>query len=498
MSRKQFKVVPEEEDSEIEDNDDVDPDLQADEQLQSYLREMSIQATGQPQGRGRSASQPSSPLRSPERVARPASAPPPLSPARPSRSTYGGRTPPNVRRFRDPSTGYPDAQRLAQASGQITGSKQDIARLLTMKGREGKAEVLATGEGKTMRKHSLLSQKKNFWYESKSGRHYPMAQQNYNLSHLQPQNPAAPDLTDPRFHQTIKAMKTERYPSAIMPTGRVGFGDISQYDLGEMRRSLEEARNQNRLHEFNIPGLEHETPAHWKPKEVAFSHRLRSLSEGDRDSYYELQSESNPYLVGNRGADGRMVPKPTIGQLREYNEKRNKQSKHRHQKTQHLARDARLWEMYKRSILPSAINVHSTIYPLPPISEYDDVPYAFNPTDVDPETNLIPTTRSVDAKKRLEKELAQKTAAQQQWEKQLAAAFAPRQHQQQLGPTMSATGSVGLGSPQSPHSTSSAQPSTQPSGPRLSRPIYGGRRSQAPSAASRPPTPDTDDDEDDD
>ena len=165
----------------------------------------------------------------------------------------------------------------------------------------------------------MLSGMERFRYDENEDRYLPRdnlpppedPNPEFKWRSLEPSNPSAPDLNEfdrKRFHRSVRDMKEEHWDSDILPRGRVGYGDISPYNMAEMRRSLREEDPNS----FKIPGIEHhEDPSHWTPRELAFSHRLRELSPNDLKRYIELQSEYNPDLSINRATKDRMTPRPT-------------------------------------------------------------------------------------------------------------------------------------------------------------------------------------------
>ena len=199
-------------------------------------------------------------------------------------------------------------------------------------------------------------------------------------------------------------MKREHWPSDIMPRGRVGYGDISPYDMAEMRRSLREDNPES----FKIKGIKHhESPSHWTPRELAFSHRLRSLSKDDLKRYYDFQSEYNPDLSCNQAAKNRMTPRPTQYNMYHLGDKRVQEIRSSTEGRHRMPREERRLMFKMKSILPSSFDTRAKFMKMSSIQEQDDIPYIFETYPADPETNLIPTDRrrhkkKVDRKKKAE------------------------------------------------------------------------------------------------
>lgn len=372
-----------------DNGEELDVTLLEDTDLQTYLQEMS-QMSQQMQTLRKPAKSPTpSPPKTPPRMV-PSGVPP-------VRSKYGGITPPNVGRYRNPITGSPNLERM-RTDVESRETRDTLPATLAQKGRDYRKELYAHELGRKDRKKQLLSSLPGFRY-SPAEQHYlprddapplPDSNPSFQWRPLRHASPFAPDRFDRKFQQSVRDMQVERWRSAIMPRGRVGFGDISAYDLQEMRRSL----TQGNINDLNVPNVTHETPVHWNPKEVAFSHRLRQLSPEDRSLYLDFQSESNPDVEVNRAAVRQLVPPPTRYQLTKLGDKRVKQYRADTTKTQRMSRQAKRSYVANRARLPSTINAMDDPPIIRPIGESEDQPYTYETYASDPETNRIWTTRS--------------------------------------------------------------------------------------------------------
>ena len=322
------------------------------------------------------------------------------------RSTYGSPAPYNVHRYQNPLTGFPYVDRMREdiESARSSGD-MPVGRKLAQKGKVYRKVAYEHARGKQDRKDQLLSSLERFRYDNRVERYLPRRDlpppedpnPQFIWQPLSPSSPSAPDLNEfdrKRFNRSVRDMKTEHWNSVIMPRGRVGYGDISFFYLTEMRRALREDDPSM----FNIDGIKHESPSHWTPRELAFSHRLRGLSSDDLNRYNELQSEYNPDLSCNKAAKNRMTPRPTQYNMYHLGDKRVKQiratTEDQHQMSRQEIRDY----IRTRGTLPSSFNINATPLPFSPISEAEEDPYTFTTYPVDPETNLIPTTRSLQMK----------------------------------------------------------------------------------------------------
>ena len=221
-------------------------------------------------------------------------------------------------RYLNPLTGFPYVDRI-RGDIESVGSSENMpmGRTLAQKGRAYRTEVYEHFKGKRNRKDELLSNMERFGYDSQKDRYLPgdlPPPENPNPQFiwepLSPSSLLAPVLNEfysKRFHRSVRDMKVEHWKSDIMPRGRVGYGNLSPYNMAEMHRSLREDNPSS----FKVPGIEHESPSDWTPRELAFSHRLRGLISDDLKRYNEFQSEYNPNLPFNKAAKNRMTPKPT-------------------------------------------------------------------------------------------------------------------------------------------------------------------------------------------
>ena len=201
-----------------------------------------------------------------------------------------------------------------------------------------------------------------------------------------------------------------------MPRGRVGYGDISSYDMEEMRRRLIYEDPES----LEVPGIEHhEDTSHWTPRELAFSERLRELSLDDLKLYIDIQPESNPDLSCNQVAINRMIPRPTQYELNQLGQRRVQEIRSSTEELHRMPRDVRREFAKRKFVIPSSFDTKATPIQMTPIQEQEEAPYTFTTYPADPEYhNLIPTNRRRQKKRaeqaqKLKDEQAKKKAEEE-------------------------------------------------------------------------------------
>lgn len=312
---------------------------------------------------------------------------------------YAGEVPPIIRRYRNPETGYPDFELMKEciAKEKPTVSGSAFAERNRRMTRELSDPRYGTSYD---RMRQVLHKKRGLKYIGRQRYGHTSGLPNPNpffqWHPLQPSSSTAPDITDQRFHRSVQEMQIDHWPSNVMPRGRIGYGDLSQFNLNDIRQRVRAGLT----NQIRIPGLRHEESEHWTPREVAFSERLRRLDEEDRRRYFDMQIDTNIDLELNKAAKKRMVPRPTIGGMRSPDNNYVRTIMDNTQRTHYQPRETRRSGVRRRANLLSAI-CYKDVRALPPISEHRvtaeglPVPYTFVPQPADPTTNLIPTTRSI-------------------------------------------------------------------------------------------------------